>query len=78
MKKATVGGVVSEGMLCDAPEEATAAILMLARNKNTRIRMAEEARDSLATLADPSIIGERWQNLFAEISASPKPPPEVS
>jgi hypothetical protein len=65
---------IETGLLCVGPEDTTAAIVMLARHPQTRQRMAEEARTSLAMLADPQIIGDRWLRLFSDLSASAKPP----
>jgi glycosyltransferase involved in cell wall biosynthesis len=56
------------GFLCDTVEEAAEAIVRLACDEKLRLRIARQARGSLATLANPQTIGHAWGKVFCELS----------
>jgi hypothetical protein len=58
------------GLLCDSSAEAVAALVELAREEAFRMKLVTQARESLATLADPKIIGRAWQKIFCELSGN--------
>jgi glycosyltransferase involved in cell wall biosynthesis len=55
------------GILADSPEEASAALVLLATDETFRLWVADQARGSLGTLADPKVLGEQWRNLFSAL-----------
>lgn len=53
------------GFLCDTDEEFAYHVARLAYDEPLRLRMAEAARDALATLVNPDAIVQAWMELAA-------------
>jgi glycosyltransferase involved in cell wall biosynthesis len=59
------------GLLCDSSAEAAAAIVELANEEGFRMKLIDNARKSMATLADPQAIGASWVRIFRNLSELP-------
>ena len=55
------------GFLCDSEEEMAEVGTRLSKDEDLRMRIVEQAYDSLNSLADPILTWNKWDILFREL-----------